>query len=411
MAMQQSENQQDAMHILVLCNKMPYPSNDGGTIATLNMIMGLAAQGNKVDVLAMQTPKHNFPLTKLTPELKHNIKWNSVWIDTDVRVISMLGNLLFSKLPYNAERFVSDEFDARLKELLSNDYDIVQLEGLYLSSYIPTIRKYSKSTISLRAHNVERQIWERLAATETNLAKKIYKRILSRRIGRLESLTLKQIDLLVPITKNDAEKLPFNSQNTYVAPTGIEPQKFAPYKEPAVGKSLFYIGALDWEPNQEAVLWFVRNVWTDIQCMHPDWEFHIAGRNAPRSFANELAKYPVVFDGQVASAQEFIERHNIMVVPLLSGSGMRIKIIEAMAHSRCVVTTPVGAEGIDAENGRQILIGTTPDELKQLVDKAIGDAEYARNVAEEAYSFTNANFNNRMIIRGLNQFYKQWLQR
>ncbi|MBO7433589.1 MAG: glycosyltransferase [Salinivirgaceae bacterium] len=410
--MQTLDSQQRPLRILVLCNKMPYPSNDGGTIATLNMIMGLAAQGNKVDVLAMQTPKHNFPLAKLSDELKQNIDWHSVWIDTDIKLGQLLKNLLFSKLPYNAERFVSEEFKTKLENLLKqNTYDIVQLEGLYLSSYISTIRKYSKSAISLRSHNVEAQIWERLAETETNPVKRIYKRILSRRIGKLETQTLKQIDVLVPITLNDAEKLPFNPQCTYVTPTGIEPQKFAPYKEPAVGKSLFYIGALDWEPNQEAVLWFVRNVWADVQCQHPDWEFHIAGRNAPSSFARELAKYPVVFDGQVASAQEFIELHNIMVVPLLSGSGMRIKIIEAMAHSRCVVTTPIGAEGIDAENGRQILIGSSPDELKMLILKAIGDSEYTRSVADEAFAYTNANFSNRVIISGLNQFYKQWLQR
>ncbi len=409
--MQTPDNQQRPLHILVLCNKMPYPSNDGGTIATLNMIMGLAAQGNKVEVLAMQTPKHNFPLEKLSDELKQNINWHSVWIDTDIRMGRLLKNLFFSRLPYNAERFVSEEFNTKLEELLQNNYDIVQLEGLYLSSYIPTIRKYSKSTISMRSHNVERQIWERLAETETNVARRFYKRLLARRIGRLELQTLNKIDLLVPITRNDAEKLPFDQYRTYVAPTGIEPQKFAPYKVPAVQKSLFYIGALDWEPNQEAVLWFVRNVWADVQPQHPDWEFHIAGRNAPDSFAREMHKYPVVFDGQVASAQEFIERHNIMVVPLLSGSGMRIKIIEAMAHSRCVVTTPIGAEGIDAENGKQILIGSTPDELKILILKAIGDAEYTRKVADEAFAFTNTSFNNRKIISGLNNFYKQWLQR
>lgn len=399
------------MRILVLCNKMPYPSNDGGTIATLNMIMGLAARGNMVDVLAMQTKKHNFPLEKLSAELKRNINWHSVWIDTEVRVGGLLRNLLFSRLPYNAERFVSEEYDFKLRDLLRNDYDIIQLEGLYLTSYIDTIRKCSKSIISLRAHNVERQIWERLAETETNPVKKLYKRILSHRIGKLEMQTLGKIDLLVPITRNDAAQLPFDSERTYVAPTGIEPQKFSAYKEPAVPNSIFYIGALDWEPNQEAVLWFVRNVWTRVHEQYPNWEFHIAGRNAPKSFVAELQDYPVVFDGQVQSAQEYIERHNIMVVPLLSGSGMRIKIIEAMAHSRCVVTTPVGAEGIEAENGSQILIGASPDELEQLILKAISDADYTRKMADKAFEYTNAYFNNRQIISGLNNFYKQCLQR
>jgi len=405
------ENQQRSLCILVLCNKMPYPSNDGGTIATLNMIMGMAAQGNMVDVLAMQTQKHNFPLEKLSTELKQNINWHSVWIDTEISIGKLLKNLFFSRLPYNAERFVSEEYNSKLIDLLRNNYDIIQLEGLYLTSYIDTIRKYSKSTISLRAHNVERLIWERMAETETNPLRKLYKQILSRRIGRLESQTLSKIDLLVPITQNDAAQLPFSPERTYIASTGIEPQKFSAYKEPAVPNSVFYIGALDWEPNQEAVLWFVRNVWTYVHQQCPDWELHIAGRNAPKKFAAELTNYPVIFDGQVQSAQEFIERHNIMVVPLLSGSGMRIKIIEAMAHSRCVVTTPVGAEGINAENGRQILIGETPNELKQLILKAISDADYTQKIAREAFEYTNINFNNRQIISGLNNFYKLCLQR
>ena len=130
--MQTPDSQQQPMRILVLCNKMPYPSNDGGTIATLNMIMGLAAQGNVVDVLAMQTHTHNFPIEKLSAELKQNINWHSVWIDTEISIARLLKNLLFSRLPYNAERFVSKEYDMKLKELLQNNYDIVQLEGLYL---------------------------------------------------------------------------------------------------------------------------------------------------------------------------------------------------------------------------------------------------------------------------------------
>lgn len=408
--MQVPSNNNRPLRILVICNKMPYPSNDGGTIATLNMIMGMAAQGNEVDVLAMQTQKHNFPIEKLSPELTKNIKWHSVWIDTEIKISKLIGNLLFSNKPYNAERFVSDEFNTKLIWLLQNRYDLVQLEGLYLSSYIPTIRRCTKAKIAMRAHNVEWQIWQRMAETEINPLKKIYKRILSKRVRNLELSTLKDIDLLVPITKNDAEKLPFDKKRTFVAPTGIEPQKFVSDNQPLNKNTFFYIGALDWEPNQEAILWFVRNVWSDIQLLHPEWTFHIAGRNASDSFAHELKKYQVVFEGQVASAREFISKHNVMIVPLLSGSGMRIKIIEAMAHSRCVITTPVGAEGIDAENGKNILIGESEDELKLLILKVMDNPDYANKIATEAYNFTNLNFNNRQIIKGLNDFYKQWLQ-
>jgi len=390
---------------------MPFPSNDGGTIATMNMITGLAAQGNKVDVLAMQTHKHNFPIEKLSPELTQNIKWHSVWVDTKIRTGKLIKNLLFSKKPYNSERFESEEFKSKLKTLLKNDYDIIQFEGLYLSSYIETIRIHSKSAIALRAHNVEWQIWQRMAQTEHNPIRKIYKQILAKRIRALELSVLQSIDILIPITQADAKNLPFDKpENVYVAPAGIEPQKFAT-ASPTDEKSFFYIGALDWEPNQEAILWFLQNVWSHIQPGHNDWNFHIAGRNAPADFVQKIKQYAIIYDGQVPSAQEFISKYNIMIVPLLSGSGMRIKIIEAMAHSRCVITTAIGAEGIDAENGIHFLIGNTPDELKQLITNIIENKTPTNQIAANAYEFANNNFSNRQIINNLNTFYNQWLQR
>jgi len=404
-------NNQQPLRILIICNKMPYPSNDGGTIATMNMIMGLAAQGNFVDVLAMQTHKHNFPIEKLSAELTQNIKWHSVWVDTNIKIGKLLKNLLFSDKPYNSERFESQEFERKLILLLKNNYDIVQFEGLYLASYIPTIRKHSKSSISMRAHNVEWQIWQRMAQTEHNPLRKIYKLILAKRIRKLETSTLQNIDILIPITQTDAKNLPFSKkENMFVAPAGIEPQKFVTSKTSDV-KTFFYIGALDWEPNQEAILWFVQNVWNEIQPLHTDWTFHIAGRNAPTDFVEKIKQYPIIYDGQVPSAQEYIDKYNIMIVPLLSGSGMRIKIIEAMAHSRCVITTSIGAEGINAENGKHLLIGNTPTELKNLIIKVIEDSDLANQIAKNAFEFTNEKFNNRFIISNLDHFYKQWLLR
>ena len=166
---------------------------------------------------------------------------------------------------------------------------------------------------------------------------------------------------------------------------------------------------MDWEPNQEALLWFLEKVWVYIKIDFPDWDFYLAGRNAPSSFIDKIKKLPVIYLGQVADAKEFIDQHNINVVPLLSGSGMRIKIIEAMARSRCIITTSVGAEGIDAINGEHLFIGNTPNELKEIIELLIKQPEKADEVAHNAFKFAKENFDNFGIIGKLDKFYKQWL--
>ena len=400
------------LRILVLCNKMPYPATDGGAIAMLNMIKGLSEQGNVVDVLAMQTEKHNFKVVDLPANLTEKISWYSVWVDTTIRVSKLVRNLFFSSMPYNAERFVSGDFNRKLIELLENKYDIIQLEGLYSALYVDTIRQYSSAVISLRAHNVEWQIWDKMVKNEPSFFKRVYKRILSNRIKKFETKALQKVDLLVPITDIDAKNLPFNVKNNlFVAQAGIESGNFVEENQPTQPKTFFYIGALDWEPNQEALLWFVENVWSDIKAQYPEWDFHIAGRNAPQSFVDKLCAYNIVYDGFVESAKKYISKYNVMLVPLLSGSGMRIKIVEAMAYSRCVVTTPIGAEGIDVENGKHLFIGETPNELKQIITSIIEKPSIADKVAKEAYCFANAKFSNESIVAELNRFYNKYLRK
>ncbi|HON19518.1 MAG TPA: hypothetical protein PK990_10200, partial [Salinivirgaceae bacterium] len=175
------------MKILLLTNKMPYPANDGGAIATLSMIRGFQQLGVELTVLAMNTPKHNFNLENLPEELKGNIEWHACYVDTRLKPQGVIINLLFSNLPYNAKRFISKTFNTKLKEiLLSKQFDIIQLEGLYLYPYITTIRKYSNALISMRAHNVEQEIWKRKVQNQSPSIQRVYNRLLSVRMQKME---------------------------------------------------------------------------------------------------------------------------------------------------------------------------------------------------------------------------------
>jgi len=385
---------------------MPYPPNDGGAIATLNMIKGFVNRADSVTVLAMQTYKHPLSISELPKNISKSINWHQVKVNTRLNPFLALANILFSTKPYNAVRFESKAFGKKLEQLLlSHNFDIVQLEGLYLYSYENAIRKHSNAKIVLRAHNIEHEIWQRLAKNATSPPKRFYLNLLAKRVMRLEFELLKKVDLLVPITRRDADVLQIaDAGKVMVSPTGIEESKFE-LSSPKYHKSLFYIGALDWSPNQEALMWFLDQVWVNVKKEFENWEFVIAGRNAPPSFVSDLKKYPVKYIGEVGSATQFIDEHNIMVVPLLSGSGMRIKIIEGMARGKCILTTKIGAEGIPAKNGHSIYIQNTAHEFINVLNKLMQNSNQINECGKNAFIFVRNNYNNNVIVNKLREFY------
>ena len=397
------------MNILQLCNKMPYPPKDGGSIATLNISKGFAELGHKVTVLAMNTSKHYFSVDNIPEDLKSKINFLDVFLNTKINPFSAVINLLFSTFPYNAKRFISKDFNDKLINLLSNnDYDIIQLEGLYLCIYINVIRKYSKALIIYRAHNIEHEIWERTTEQQKSFLKKFYLKILTKRIKKFEINIINQYDALVPITERDAlnfNKLG-NNKPWHVSPAGINISELKSNFSNIEFPSLFYIGALDWAPNQEGLLWFLDNVWLKISAKYENLKFYVAGRNAPQWFVNKLKKENIFYLGEIDDAYEFMNLKAIMIVPLLSGSGMRIKIIEGMALGKTIISTSIGAEGINYENGRNIIIADTPIDFFDVITKCINNRDFCDKMGENAIKSIKQKYNNKLIIDKLVNFYK-----
>ena len=399
------------MKILIITNKIPYPPKDGGSIATLNLAKGLAHFAESVTILTINTSKHFYDLEKIPKDLKEKIYFEDVYIDTTTKPVPALKNLLFSKVPYNAERFISQDFEEKIiSNLNKNKYDIIQLEGLYLTPYIPTIRKHSKALISLRAHNVEHEIWQRTTAQESNFLKKKYIQNLTKRIKNMETSMLNKYDLLVPITVRDEKILNKlgNTKPSHTTPTGYEIEKLTKINTKSIKQefpSIFHLGALDWSPNQEGISWFLNNCWTKINEQFPDLKFYIAGRNAPEWFIKKLNKKNVVYCGEVDDATEFILSKAIMLVPLLSGSGMRIKIIEGMALQKTIVTTSIGAEGIPASHKNNILIANKPEDFTSEIITVLKDEELYNKIGKNAKDFISKNFDNLTISKSLIDFY------
>ncbi|HEY9124271.1 MAG TPA: glycosyltransferase family 4 protein [Bacteroidales bacterium] len=398
------------MKILILSNKPPYPPKDGGAIAIFNLAKGLADAGHFVHILSMNTSKHQ--VKPETMPLFSNIRFSFVNIDTSIQPVKALFNLLFSSIPYNAERFISKYFLSQLKTILQADqYNVVQLEGPYLGYCIPLIRKYSNAKIVIRAHNIECEIWERSALQEKNILKKLYLSILSKRLKLYEKNILQQCDIILPISSRDNEHLKNIGicKPGIVVPVGIDINNNYNHHNSSEN-SILYIGALDWMPNQEGILWFINDVWPIIQKKEKNVILHIAGRNAPEWLVKKLSSVKnLLFYGEIENSHNFIKQHGIMIVPLFSGSGMRVKIIEGMALAKAIVTTPVGCEGIDAENGKHLFITDKAETYAEHVLYLLHNNAKAEEMGNAAFEFVGKEYSNQSIISKLTNFYNQTL--
>lgn len=399
------------MRILQVTNKVPYPVKDGGAIACMNLARGFSHLGHEVTILAMNTVKHNITLNEIPESIKELAKFKLVRVPARISPVTALLNLLFSKKPYNAVRFISRTFARELQRvLLENDFDIIQLEGLYVCPYIPVIRANSKAKIVYRAHNIEHEIWSRTAIMAKGLERR-YLRNLSKRIKSFEVAILNKYDLLVPITGRDGEILNKlgNLKPVHVSQTGIDSSLLIPNSKNLEHPTLFHIGSLEWTPNQEGLIWFFENCWNEILKKYPDLKFYVAGRNAPAWFQKKLNLPNVVFEGEVTDAYEFINSKSIMVVPLFSGSGMRIKIIEGMALGKPIVTTPVGTEGISTTSDKNIVITRGVLGFVDSISKLIEDDEYFETISKNAIEYINENFDNLSSAGSLIEFYKKYI--
>ncbi|MGE0020624.1 MAG: glycosyltransferase family 4 protein [Draconibacterium sp.] len=397
------------MNILQITNKVPYPVKDGGAIACMNLTRGFSFLGHKVTIVAMNTVKHNITLREIPDAIKELADFKLINVPARISPVSALLNLVFSKKPYNAVRFISGTFANELRKILqANEYDIIQLEGLYVCPYIPLIRQYSKAKIVYRAHNIEHEIWSRTAVMAKGI-EKWYLKILAKRIKLFETQLLNKYDLLVPITERDGSILDKlgNKKPRHVSQTGIDSSMLIPNVKHLVHPTLFHIGSLEWAPNQEGLVWFIENCWPDIRRKYPDLQFFIAGRNAPDWFKKKMNQPNVVFLGEIADAYEFINSKSIMVVPLHSGSGMRIKIIEGMALGKPIVTTAVGTEGISTTSGLNIVIAENAQGFVNSIAELIENHEFFENISRNAIEYIHSKFDNLTSAGALIEFYKK----
>lgn len=402
------------MNILLICNKSPWPPKEGGPIAMNAMVEGLLNSGHQVKILAINSYKYNVNLDSIPENYRKRTQIELINLDLRIKLIPALLNLFTSK-SYHVERFISHEFSSAITRILKNEkFDVIQLESLFVTPYISLIRKYSKGLIILRAHNIEHLIWERLYKGEINPLKKLYLRHLSRTLKKYEIDAIKDVDGVVAITNKDAQFFSsvISKEKVLAIPFGIQPEVINNFKreieKPVSVNTIFHLGSMNWMPNVEGIIWFLKEVWPEVSKLNPSLVLHLAGREMPeniRSYSSER----VIIDGEIENAIDYMHEYKVMIVPLFSGSGIRIKIIEGMLAQCAIITTSIGAEGISYISGKHLLIADTKMEFIDNINRLIQNKDKIYELGSEASEFVSQHHNNTLLIEQLESFYHKLL--
>ena len=396
------------MKILILCNKSPYPAREGGPIAINMIIEGLINANHQVRVLAMNTNKYSVNPDDIPVEYRKKTRIELVYVDLSFQPFKAFVNL-FTGSSYHVERFISGAFSEKLEAILKEErFDVIQFEMPFMSPYLGLVEKLSKAKTVLRAHNIEHLIWERIAEITTNPLKRLYLRHLTGTLKKYELTAVNQFDGVAAITKNDADFFVHSGCRVPITdiPFGIDLSRYPEPVESPPEISLFSIGSMNWIPNQEGILWFLEKVWPDVTKQHPSLKYYIAGREMPEWFRGK--RYPnVEIVGEVDDALKFIHEHSVMIVPLFSGSGIRIKIIEGMACGRTIISTTVGAEGIHYTQLENILIADHPDEFLEMISACLNDHILMKKICRNARELVKKDYNRDLIIEKLLAFYQK----
>ena len=386
------------MKILFLCNKNPYPERDGGCMGMNVYIKEAVRLGNCVKVLAVNSEKNYTDVATLPEDYRNATGYEAVMLDMRVKAFSFL-KTYFTKQSPHIIRFISKDFEKKLISILkSNEFDLIMFESIFVCPYIDVVKAHSKAKLVLRAHNIEYKIWERTYNASGNIIKKLLLKHVYTTLKNYELMIINEVDMISSVSPVDAEFLRSKTAvPVVVLPAGFDMDAITiPQNIKEERNTIFHLGAMDWAPNIEGVNYFFDNIWQLINKENADVKLHLAGRSMSPSLL-ALKKENVIIDGEVPDAKEFMLSKQVMIVPLLSGSGMRVKIIEGMMLGKAIVATTIGAEGIEYENGKDILIADTPEEFTASVLKLIADPQFCKFIGDNAKLTAYSKYNVRKI--------------
>jgi glycosyltransferase involved in cell wall biosynthesis len=400
------------MKILQLYYKMPFPQNDGGAYSVYHSSLSLLSQQTEVKILAMNLLSSESEISQIPENFFVLSNFEYVNVDNRVKVWDALKNL-FGQTSYFVDRFYSEAFRKKLVAILQNqNFDIVQLEHLYLCLYLADIRKYTKAKIVLRPQNVENQLWRSYLQKVKNPLVKAFLSVATKRLKHFEKQVIGQLDGIIALSEIDAAYFKQHAAIPAVTdiPLAIDMSRYAnvdldlQYQD---FPSLYHLGSMDWKPNIQGMQWFITKVLPPLRLRHPDVRVYMAGKKMKKWFFNHRSIF-LHIDGTVDDAIKYQEDKAILFVPLLTGSGIRVKILEGMALGKTIISTTIGAQGISVTNGKDILIADTPEFFVDQISRCLHSESFCRSIGNNARKLAFEKYEISAIGKKMVDFYT-WL--
>ncbi len=383
------------MKVLQLAPRIPYPLTEGGNIGIFYITRELSRHGAEIHFAGISGSK----VADTPPELS-NLCEDLLIIPSPHRYgISSAFRNFFSDVPINIEKYHSrDVLKKIIKFVEGKKIDLIHVDHLHMAYYGLALRDILKVPVVLREHNLELKIMDRFSQSSSNPLYRGYAAIQLRKFLKYEPGVCAEVDKCIMITDQDRERLLSLRRDTdsTVIPAGVDVDYFKPNGSDGEEDTIAYIGSLDWLPNIDGLKWFVKEILPTILRSRPTVTFFIYGKNPSRDVGKLHDGTHVIVKGFVEDVREVFRRARVVVVPLLAGSGMRIKILEAMAAGKAIVTTSIGKEGIHCGDGGQIMVGDTPDKLAEKVLMLLENKELclklgvaAARLVQKEYSWTS----------------------
>ena len=378
--------------LLFLSPRIPYPLDTGGKIRTYH-ILRLLAQRYDVDLVSFFFS----PVDEVSARNLEDIQGiRCCGVPSKDNIFTIAAKAVLSGRPISYQRYISRDFIFLLKVLArKNNYSLAHCDHLHMGQYVDILRSiFPDISVRVDEHNVEYVIAERARKKEASFLKRIVFMRESRLIKALEASICSKADEVWVVSEDDKELLArLSGVKAVVVPNGVDLDffSFRPYSDSE--KGIVFIGSMDWLPNEDGMLYFLKEIWPIILRHTPDIALYIVGRN-PSSRITEFASNQVVVTGSVDDVRPYLYNSVLSIVPLRIGGGSRLKILESMSAGRVVISTSLGAEGIEYSRGENILIEDSPERFAAAVAELYFDierrkkmAESARKLVEERYSW------------------------
>ncbi|MDX1687405.1 MAG: glycosyltransferase [Candidatus Promineifilaceae bacterium] len=401
------------MKILLLTPQLPYPPHQGTSLRNYHIIRGLAARH---DIHLLSFAEENGGSNRDVPERLRALCADVVAVPAPRRTMAQrLWRMVSRRRPDMAHRLESEAFVRALQTVLNGHrFDVVQVEGIELARYMPTVRRLSPGCkLVFDDHNAEAALQYSAFLADARRPRRwpaaAYSLVQTLRLRRFERWACRTADAVTVVSEPDGralQRLAPGIEPT-VIPNCIDVESYRQPPDSAVPRyDVVFTGKMDYRPNVDAVSWFGRKIWPLIRQVRPETTWAVVGQKPHRRLAWLRQESGVTVTGRVAEIQPYLTGARVYVMPLRMGSGTRLKMIEAMAAEKAIVSTPIGAEGYDVAPGHHLLLAETAAEFADSVLRLLGDDAERERLGASAARFA-AVYDWREVIPRFDEVYQR----